>query len=80
MGDKSNRDYFKELDSGVIAQEIEDVVPEVVGINHLGYKDVDYHKLNVVLIGALQEQIQHVNELKQRINNLKNENLNASIN
>ena len=41
---------------GVIAQEIEKVVPEVVYTDEEGFKSVDYVKLTPVLIEAIKEQ------------------------
>jgi len=44
---------------GVIAQDVEQVFPEIVGIDSRGYKYVDYQKLVVPLIeGMKQQQVQ----------------------
>ncbi|MBA7705930.1 hypothetical protein ES703_114772 [subsurface metagenome] len=50
---------------GVIAQEIESVIPEVVKTNDEGYKLVDYSKLTVVLIEAMKEQQRMIEELQK---------------
>lgn len=53
-------------DVGVIAQEIEKVLPEVVTTRENGFKAVRYEKLIPLLIEAIKE-------LKQEIDSLKNE-------
>ena len=60
-------DYFhRKHDSGVIAQDVEKVLPELVAERKDGTKAVRYEKLVAVLIEA-------VKELKQEIENLKGE-------
>ena len=60
-------------DIGVIAQEVEKIIPEVVKeVNDLKsdetHKVVDYAKLSSVLIKAIQEQQEQINELKDKLN------------
>ena len=60
-------------DIGVIAQEIEKIIPEVVEeVDTLNsedtHKTVDYAKLTSVLIKAVQEQQEQINELKEKLN------------
>jgi len=60
-------------DIGFIAQEMEKIVPEViketetleVGGTH---KTMDYAKLTSILVQAIQEQQQQINELKEKLN------------
>ena len=51
-------------DVGVIAQEIEEVLPEVVHTRDNGYKAVKYEKIVPLLIQAIKEQQQQIEELK----------------
>lgn len=67
---------------GLIAQDVEKVLPEVVsknksseedlkyGINDIKY-GLKYDKLSAVLIEAIKEQQKEINKLKNQINNLK---------
>jgi len=50
---------------GLIAQEVQMVVPEVVGKNFDGTLSLDYPKLVAVLIGAIQEQQVQIDNLKK---------------
>ena len=61
-------------DIGLIAQEVEEIVPEVVreqerleGDSTKTYKTVDYEHLVSVLIGAVKEQQEQINELKSKM-------------
>jgi hypothetical protein len=52
---------------GVIAQEVEEVLPEVVKTDAEGMKSVDYGKMVGVLIEAIKELKSEVDELKTRL-------------
>jgi len=56
---------------GVIAQEVEEVLPEVVNTDTEGMKSVDYGKMVGVLIEAVKEQQAMIEEMKQEIEQLK---------
>jgi hypothetical protein len=56
---------------GILAQDVEKVLPEIVGVDENGYKAVAYDKLTVVLIEAVKEQQKMINELKAEIEQLK---------
>ena len=59
---------------GLIAQEIEDIIPEVVKEEKIydeKWKGVNYEKLTAVLIGAVKEQQEQIEELKTRITELE---------
>ena len=53
---------------GVIAQEMEQVVPEVVFDGEEGIKSVAYGNLVALLIEAVKEQQKQIDELKARLN------------
>ena len=55
-------------DVGVIAQEIEYVLPEVVETRKNGYKAVKYDKIIPLLIESIKDQQKQINELKKQIN------------
>jgi hypothetical protein len=52
---------------GVIAQEIETVIPEVVSTANNGYKSVSYGNLVGLLIEAVKEQQYQIDELRQQL-------------
>ena len=52
-------------DVGVIAQEIEEVLPEVVQTRDTGYKAVKYEKIVPLLIEAIKELKEEIEELKK---------------
>jgi hypothetical protein len=56
---------------GLIAQEVQKVVPEVVGKNSDGYNTVDYQKLTAVLIEAVKEQQKEIDDLRGQVDSLK---------
>jgi len=56
---------FSGRDIGVIAQDVEQVLPEIVITRNNGYKAVQYDKLVAVLIEAVKELKQEVDELKK---------------
>jgi len=58
-------------DVGVIAQEIEAVVPELVQTRDSGYKAVKYDKLTALLIEAIKEQQNTIEKLEERIDKLE---------
>ena len=52
---------------GVIAQEVEEVLPQLVHNRENGYKGVDYAKLTGLLIEAIKEQQKQIDELKSKL-------------
>jgi hypothetical protein len=52
---------------GVIAQEIEEVIPEVVREDDQGMKSVAYGNITAVLIEAIKEQQKQIDELKNQL-------------
>jgi len=53
-------------DIGVIAQEIEKVLPEIVTTRENGYKGVRYEKIVPLLIESIKELKVEIEELKNR--------------
>lgn len=51
---------------GLIAQEVEQVFPDLVSTGPDGYKSVDYSRLTPVLIEALKEQQRQIEQLQQQ--------------
>ena len=58
-------------DIGVVAQEVEEVLPEIVQTRSNGYKAVDYQKLTALLIESVKEQQFIIDDLKSRIERLE---------
>ena len=58
------QDTFEGSDVGVIAQEIEEILPEVVMTRGTGYKAVKYEKIVPLLIESIKE-------LKQKVENIE---------
>ena len=54
-------------DIGVIAQEIEKILPELVTTRDNGYKAVRYEKIVALLIEAIKEQQLQIDELKSKL-------------
>ena len=58
---------FEGHDVGVIAQEVESVLPEVVTTKFNGFKGVRYEKIVPLLIEAIKELSAEVEKLKRDI-------------
>ncbi len=56
--------------SGVIAQEIEKIAPEIVSEDDKGYKSVAYSQLTGYLIEAVKDQQKQIDELKNLVQSL----------
>jgi hypothetical protein len=63
-----NQDTYEGRDVGVIAQEVEEVLPEVVETRKDGYKAVKYEKMVPLLIEAIKDQQKQIQELKALLN------------
>ena len=57
--------YTDQSQVGVIAQEVEEVFPELVNTRENGFKGVKYPQLIPLLIEAIKEQQKQIDELKQ---------------
>jgi hypothetical protein len=68
--EKSHKETNKK-DIGVIAQEIEEFLPEIVDTRDNGYKAVDYGKLSALLIEGMKEQQKNINKQENRLDDLE---------
>jgi hypothetical protein len=66
------KEAFEGKAIGVIAQQVEEVVPSIVFTDDDGYKSVNYGLMVSLGIGSVQEQQHRINSIYERINNLKN--------
>ena len=53
--DVNNRSFIPKQDIGLIAQEIENIIPEIVTTRDNGYKAVKYDKIVALLVEAIKE-------------------------
>ena len=56
---------------GVIAQQIENILPEIVFTDEDGYKSVQYGLLVSFGVGSVKEQQKRIEEIYKRINYIK---------
>ena len=61
------QNIYNGKDYGVIAQEIEQILPELVDTRENGYKAVKYDRLVSLLIEGIKELNKEVSELKEKI-------------
>ena len=66
-----NQQVYQGHDIGVVAQEIEEILPELVQTRDNGYKAVKYEKLTAFLVSVVKEQQLQIEDLKSRIDNLE---------
>jgi len=62
------QDLYKGHDIGVIAQEVEEVLPEIVDTREDGHKAVKYDRMVALLIEAVKEQQKQINKLEEKLN------------
>lgn len=60
-----------QLQYGLIAQEVEKVLPNIVSTDNEGYKSVNYNELIPLLLHTVQEQDKKITELQKEIQLLK---------
>ncbi|MDF1550612.1 MAG: secretion protein Por, partial [Bacteroidales bacterium] len=63
---------------GLVAQEVEKILPELVSTSPNGYKAIDYSKLTPVLVEAIKEQNTIILNLHDRIDKLEKSNTKMS--
>jgi len=66
-----DREFSKGTQYGLVAQEVEAVFPELVKTDENGEKAVNYSGLIPLLLEAVKEQHQTIDELKSQINELR---------
>jgi hypothetical protein len=62
--------FVRKHDIGVIAQEIEAVLPELVATRDDGYKAVKYEKIVPLLIEVVKAQQLQINQIREELNKL----------
>jgi hypothetical protein len=68
-----DKNFSKSLQIGFIAQEVKEVVPEIVTEDKDGYLSVDYSKVTPLLVEAMKEQNTVIENQKTEIEMLKKE-------
>ena len=68
----STKNNFGNHEYGVLAQELAEIFPDLVKKDKDGHLLVAYFELIPILIGALKEQQEIINQLMIRLNNLEN--------
>ena len=63
--------FVKKQDMGVIAQDVEQVLPEIVGTKQDGFKTVKYEKLIPLLIESIKALSVEVTDLKEQLARLQ---------
>lgn len=66
---RNDQEDKEKIYSGVIAQEVERVLPEVISEDNEGIKNVAYGNMIGLLIEAIKEQQKQIDELKTHIGN-----------
>ena len=66
-----NRNFGPAREAGLIAQEVEQVLPELVSEDAEGFKQVDYSKLPLMLLQAVKEQQSLIQTQQEQIAGLK---------
>jgi len=72
--DFPKKHFSSQREMGVIAQEVEQLFPDLVNTDKNGFKSVNYAKFAPLLIEAIKEQQKMIDELKSENANLKSEN------
>ncbi|MBN1406008.1 MAG: tail fiber domain-containing protein, partial [Candidatus Omnitrophica bacterium] len=67
-----DRGFDNRRHMGLLAQEVEKVIPELVMADEKGYEAIEYTSLIPMLVGAVKELKAENDELKQRITALEN--------
>ncbi|PWN66134.1 tail fiber domain-containing protein [Chryseobacterium oncorhynchi] len=60
-----------QLQYGLVAQEVEKILPNIVSTDNDGYKSVNYNELIPLLLQTVQEQDKKIDELQKAVQQLK---------
>ncbi|HEV8538739.1 MAG TPA: tail fiber domain-containing protein [Bacteroidota bacterium] len=60
---------------GFIAQEVEEVLPDIVSTDRAGYKSLDYGKITPLLVEAIKQQQKEIEELEKLAKSLGSEKI-----
>ena len=71
--DFPNKNFDDKLELGLIAQEVEKIIPEIVEQTEDGYKAVEYQKLVALLVEAIKEQQAIIDEQKTEMTDMRAE-------
>ena len=63
----ANQANNQERQIGFIAQEMEQIIPELVRTDQEGYKAINYAQLTPVLVEAIKEQSEEIHSLKEKL-------------
>jgi hypothetical protein len=69
----ADRNFADGVQIGLIAQEVESVIPEVVSTDDEGYKSIDYARLAPINSAAIQELKAEIDALKEALCEIKPE-------
>jgi hypothetical protein len=64
-------EFYNDREAGIIAQEVQKVLPEAVKEREDGYLAVKYEQLIPLLIEGMKEQQEQINRLEEELNKLK---------
>ena len=70
----TNRNFPESKQLGFIAQNVEEVLPEVVRTDAEGYKSIDYAKLTALLNEAIKEQQKEIEKLTEQLGKANDQN------
>ena len=65
------KQFNDKLQVGLIAQEVEKILPQVVQTGEDGYKAIDYAKIVPLLVEGIKEQQKQIDELRRIVENLR---------
>lgn len=57
--------FVRKRDIGLIAQDVEKVLPEIVAVNSKGFKAIKYDRIVALLVEAVKEQSKEIKKLKE---------------